>query len=148
MAVFEEYDDVLSPLEILTILAVANLPDRSVVNPDDHFGIAEEIRACIEDKDKAVADMLKKVTGLDWNPSLNYRQFIIDAHAERSAIDKAISLWGCDNRRRSDAVKIVEHERAVPGSVKPGPLQRARDLLLLPPVDQPEGFVPIPEENL
>lgn len=134
--VIEDEWEPMTPLQLLTILAMANLAakDASILDafePAEFFGMEDSVRMMKDNRLSALIAIMKRECGIEWSGKTSLFEFIIEEQKSRSISDKAFAVWSVDQRRREDAMKVLRYDRVIPGVLSKDVLDKAREVLAI-----------------
>ena len=137
--------EMLTPLHMYTIFAVASMKaeQRQAVDPTKYFGIVDEVREAANEPIKALQKLFVRTVGegVEWNGKDSLYSWIAALSESVCKVDRELAEWGVDERRRSDAIRIIRMSRAVPGSVSARKVAEAKEVLFAPRKPNPKDAV-------
>jgi hypothetical protein len=131
----------MTNLQMATLLAIANIKDRSTIEPAEFFGIAEEVKAVKDNAVSGLQSVFGIKCGVHWDGKSPLWQTIISECIEQCAADRAAAHYYVDKLHFEEALRIVEYDKAIPRTLGLDVLEKARAILAKGCPVKPEGEV-------
>lgn len=138
--------------QLLTLILIQNLPDKSGINPENYFGIQDWVQKILDDPTEGMKALLNHI-GITWDGTGKIWPSIHEQVKVHCAVNLVAAQHAVDERRKEDALEIVAYDKACPHTLSRLVVNRAREVILGRPLVPADDVVkleslPIAEEPI
>lgn len=119
----------LTPGQILELVRIQNMPDRSSINPQEYFGMQSWVQKMVDDPVKGMQDLLK-ASGIAWDGNGKYWLTISEEVKKQCRVSMAVAHMNVEDRREDDAREILAYNKAIPGVLSSRVVEQSQEVAL------------------
>ena len=116
----------LKPIQVIGLLAMANIKDRSGIKADDFYGMESSVGELLSDQVEALRTVLAIRLGIQWDGKERLWPLLVEACRAECCADKLKSEVAASANKAANALKILEYSKEFPGKLNPNLLGMAR----------------------